>query len=123
MINLLIYFWKGNIKLWKAFWIVGFVHGLSLNYLIPFIENNLFNNDDIFFFLQINNFKYPILDFGKLAFFTKILIILSTFFVTVGTWKSAEKYKGSFFIIILTLIYLSINNTLPLAIYTFSLFS
>ena len=122
MINLFLYFWHGKVKLWKAFWIIGFIHGLSINYFVPFIESNFFNNDDIFFFININNFKYPILDFEKLTFLTKILIILSTFFVTVGTWKSAENHSGSFFIILLTLIYLSINNILPLPIYILSLF-
>tara|TARA_B110000444_G_C18388255_1_gene388059 strand:- start:145 stop:516 length:372 start_codon:yes stop_codon:yes gene_type:complete len=122
MINLFLYFWYGKVKLWKAFWIIGFIHGISINYFSPYLENYLFNNSDIFYFIHINNFQYPILDFGKLTFLIKMIIILSTFFVTIGTWRSAEKYGGSFFIILLTLIYLSINNNLPLAIYTFSLF-
>ena len=106
-------FWYGNIKLWKSFWVIGILHALFINYLIPFIEKNVFNNDQIFILLQIKDYQVPILDIIKVHFISKIIIIISTIFITVGIWRSAEKYNGNIIIIFLTLIYLSFNNILP----------
>ena len=106
-------FWYGKIKLWKAFWIIGILHALLLNYLIPLIEKHIFNKDKIFIIMQIQNYQIPVLDFIKVHFISKIIIIISTLFVTIGIWRSAENYKGSFIIILLTLFYLSFNNLLP----------
>ena len=106
-------FWYGNIKLWKSFWVIGILHALFINYLIPFIEKNVFNNDQIFILLQIKDYQVPILDIIKVHFISKIIIIISKIFITVGIWRSAEKYNGNIIIIFLTLIYLSFNNILP----------
>ena len=111
--NQLIRFWHGKIKLWKAFWIIGILHALLLNYLIPQIERHIFNKEKIFIIVQIQNYQIPVLDFIKVHFISKIIIIISTLFVTVGIWRSAENYKGSFIIILITLTYLSFNNLLP----------
>ena len=111
--NQLIRFWYGRIKLWKAFWIIGILHALLLNYLIPQIERLIFNKEKIFIIVQIQNYQIPVLDFIKVHFISKIIIIISTLFVTIGIWRSAENYNGSFFIILLTLTYLSFNNLLP----------
>ena len=111
--NLLILFWYGKIKLWKAFWVIGILHALLLNYLIPLIEKHIFNKENIFIIVEIQNFAIPVLDFLKIQFMSKIIIIISTLFVTVGIWRSAENYNGSFIIILLTLTYLSFNNILP----------
>ena len=110
--NQLVNFWYGKIKLWKAFWIIGILHALFLNYLIPTIEKYLFNKEKIFIFVQIQNYQMPVLDFLKVHFISKIIIIISTLFVTVGIWRSAENYNGSFIVILLTLTYLSFNNLL-----------
>ena len=106
-------FWYGNIKLWKSFWVIGILHALSITYLIPIIEKNIFNNDEILIFLQIQDYQIPVLDITKVHFISKIIILISTIFITVGIWRSAEKYRGNIVIIFLTLIYLSFNNILP----------
>ena len=112
--NQLVKFWYGKINLWKAFWIIGILHALLLNYLIPQIEKHIFNKQKIFIVIQIQNYQIPVLDFLKVHFISKIVIIISTLFVTVGIWRSAENYNGSFIIILLTLTYLSFNNLLPI---------
>ena len=106
-------FWYGNIKLWKSFWVIGILHALFINYLIPFIEKNIFNNHQIFILLQIQDYQIPILNIVKVHFISKIIIIISTIFITIGIWRSAEKYNGNIIVIFLTLIYLSFNNILP----------
>ena len=112
--NQLAVFWNGKIKLWKAFWIIGISHALLLNYLIPLIEKKIFNKEKIFIALEIQNLEIGVLDYIKLHFISKIIIIISTLFVTVGIWRSAENYNGSFIIILITLSYLSFNNLLPI---------
>ena len=111
--NKLFEFWYGKIKLWKAFWIIGILHALLLNYMIPQIEKLMFNKEKIFIVIQIQDYQVSVLDFIKVHFISKIIIIISTLFVTVGIWRSAENYNGSFIIILLTLTYLSFNNLLP----------
>ena len=109
----LIKFWYGKFKLWKAFWIIGILHTLLLNYLIPQIEKHIFDKEKIFLIVEIQNFAIPVLDFIKIHLISKIIIIFSTLFITIGIWRSAENYNGSFIIIFLTLTYLSFNNILP----------
>ena len=111
--NLLVLFWYGKIKLWKAFWVIGILHALLLNYSIPLIEKYIFNKENIFIIVEIQNFAIPVLDFIKIHFISKIILIFSTLFITIGIWRSAENYNGSFIIILLTLTYLSFNNILP----------
>ena len=111
--NKLVEFWYGKIKLWKAFWIIGILHALLLNYIIPQIEKLIFDKEKIFIVIQIQDYQVSVLDFIKVHFISKIIIIISTLFVTVGIWRSAENYNGSFIIILLTLTYLSFNNLLP----------
>ena len=111
--NKLVEFWYGKIKLWKAFWIIGILQALLLNYIIPQIEKLIFDKEKIFIVIQIQDYQVSVLDFIKVHFISKIIIIISTLFVTVGIWRSAENYNGSFIIILLTLTYLSFNNLLP----------
>ena len=117
--NQLVKFWYGKINLWKAFWIIGILHALLLNYLIPQIEKHIFNKQEIFLVIQIQNYQIPIIDFIKIHFISKIIIIISTLFVTMGIWRSAENYNGNFIIIFLTLTYLSFNNLLPITKFIF----
>ena len=111
--KILVLFWYGKIKLWKSFWVIGILHALLLNYSIPLIEKYIFNKENIFIIVEIQNFAIPVLDFIKIHFISKIILIFSTLFITIGIWRSAENYNGSFIIILLTLTYLSFNNILP----------
>ncbi len=103
-------FWKGKISLWKSFWIIMMAHSLLLQHIIRLIEYNLIGNQDIFLILNYGNTKIPLLNFAGISFFSKLIIISTTIFVTVGTWRSAENYKGPFWLIALTLFYIGFNN-------------
>ena len=120
--NIFLKFLNGDFKLWKCFWIVGFIHGFSIIYVLPILEVNVFQNNDIFNILIVNEVSIKILDYIRITFFSKLIIIISTIFVTTGIWRSAEKYKGNLNVIFLTLIYLTINNTIPLLFYFKKLF-
>ena len=111
--NLLKDFFEGKIKLWKAFWLVGLVHSFALFFIIPIFEKNILNNSEIYVFVQINQETFELPDFTKLSFISKLLVILSTLYVTIGIWRSCEKYNGSLFWIIIVFIYLSFNNIIP----------
>ena len=114
--NLLKDFFEGNLKLWKSFWLVGFGHSLFLFFLIPIFERVIFRNKEIYSFVQINQDTVRLPDFTKFSFLSKLIVILSIFYITIGIWRSCEKYNGSLFWIIITFLYLSFNNILP-AIY------
>ena len=120
--NLITDFFYGKVKLWKSFWLVGFGHSLSLFFFIPIFEKIILKNTEIYSFIEINQefFQFP--DFSKLSLLSKLIVILSTLYVTVGIWRSSEKYKGSFFWIVVTFFYLSFNNILPSIYLTLSLF-
>ena len=97
---LLYNFWYGKITLWKSYWIVGELINALIIFLIFNIEINYFNN--------INNYnQLPFNNFNNFHFFNKIILIIWTIYITVGIWRSAEKYKGSFIWVVLTLIFLS----------------
>ena len=100
MQNLLYNFWYGKITLWKSYWIVGELINALILLLIFNIEINYFNN------INIYN-QLPFINFDNFHFFNKIILIIWTIFITIGIWRSAEKYKGNFIWIILTLIFLS----------------
>lgn len=115
-------FLKGRITLWKSFWIIGLIHGLSIMYILPIIEIYIFKNYDLFSSALINGIKFDLLDYRKVTFLSKLLFIFSTFLITVGIWRSAENYKGKFIVVILTLFYLSINNVIAIIFYLKNLF-
>ena len=100
MQNLLYNFWYGKITLWKSYWIVGELINALILLLIFNIEITYFKN------IIISN-QLPFFSFDNFHFFTKIILIIWTTFITVGIWRSAENYKGNFIWIILTLIFLS----------------
>jgi hypothetical protein len=100
MQNLLYNFWYGKITLWKSYWIVGELINALIIFLIFNIEINYFNN------INIYN-QLPFINFDNFHFFNKIILIIWTIYITVGIWRSAEKYKGSFIWVVLTLIFLS----------------
>ena len=115
-------FWNGKIKLWKSFWLVGIGHSLSLFFLLPILERILFNNQNIYTYVEIEENILQLPNFIELSIFSRLIIILSTIFITIGIWKSGENYKGSLFWITLTFIYLSFNNILPTIYLTLNLF-
>ena len=98
--NMINDFWNGKIKLWKSYWIVGELLNALFILLIFNIEVRFLNNRIIENFL-------PFFNFNDFSFFSKILIILWTIFITVGIWRSAENYGGNFIWIFLTLLVLS----------------
>ena len=100
MQNLLYNFWYGRIKLWKSYWILGELVNALIIILIFNIEIFYFKNSELSNYL-------PFLSFNNFHFINKILIITWTIFITVGIWRSAEKYQGSFIWIALTLTFLS----------------
>jgi len=100
MQSLLYNFWYGKITLWKSYWIVGELINALIILLILNIEINYFNN------INIAN-QIPFFSFDNFHFFNKVILMIWTIFITVGIWRSAEKYMGSFIWILLTLILLS----------------
>ena len=98
--NMINDFWNGKIKLWKSYWIVGELLNALFILLIFNVEVRFLNNRIIENFL-------PFFNFNDFSFFSKILLILWTIFITVGVWRSAENYKGNMIWIALTLIFLS----------------
>ena len=115
-------FFDGKVKLWKSFWVVGVGHSLSLFFLLPILERILFNNQNIYSYVEIEQNTLQLPNFIQLSLFSKLIIILSTIFITVGIWRSSENYKGSLFWITLTFIYLCFNNILPTIYLTLNLF-
>tara|TARA_Y100000590_G_C15110367_1_gene784651 strand:+ start:174 stop:509 length:336 start_codon:yes stop_codon:yes gene_type:complete len=93
-------FWKGDISLWKSYWIIGELMNGIVILLILNIEIRFFNNN-------ISNNIFSLLYFYNFHFINKIILIAWTLFITVGIWRAAEKYKGNIIWIILTLIFLS----------------
>jgi len=95
--ELVYYFFNGNIKLWKAYWLVGeLLNGLVL--LIIFnLEIYLFNNNN-------SLSQFPFLDFNNFTFFSKFILFVWTIFISIGIWRSAENYKGSIIWIVFTFI-------------------
>lgn len=98
--NQLLYFWQGKLTLWKSYWIVGEVFNAIFILIIFNIELKLFDNKQLFE-------SIPILKFNDLHFTNKLILFTWTIFITVGIWRSAEKYQGRLIWIILTLIVLS----------------
>lgn len=93
-------FWKGQIDLWKSYWLVGEL----LNAVFLFTIFNI----EIYFFK--NNYLIKTLPFFDLSSFnilTKLALTAWTIYITVGVWRSAENYKGNIIWIILTFLFLS----------------
>jgi hypothetical protein len=92
-------FWNGEVTLWKSYWLVGeLINVLFIlvifNFEIYFFNNQLFSS-------------LPFINFNNFNFLSKLVVIAWTIFITVGIWRSAEKYKGSLFWVICTLLFLS----------------
>jgi len=98
--DILIKFWQGKITLWKSYWIVGELLNSIIVVVIFNIELKFFNNTLIFETI-------PFLSFNNLHLINRLLIILWTIYITIGIWRSAEKYNGRFIWSALTLTLLS----------------
>ena len=98
--HILVKFWQGKIKLWKSYWIVGELINALVIITIFNIELRFFNNTNLFH-------NFPLLSFNDMHFFNKFIVLIWTIFITIGIWRSAERYKGRIIWIIITLIVLS----------------
>ena len=93
--NFLKNFWKGKLKLWQSFWLVGGIGGIIIGQIILFIEEKFFYNVSI----------SP----SDISIRGKALILIWVVYSTVGIWRSAENYRGSSFWKISTKIYIAAN--------------
>ena len=100
MEKLIIRFYRGQITLWRSYWLVGELFNALLILLIFNLEIYIFNNN------QFTN-SLPFLDFSNFSLLSKLVLVIWTFFLTIGIWRSAENYKGNIIWIIATFIVLS----------------
>ena len=92
-------FFEGRIKLWKSFWLYGeFLYGAFILLLIQIDKYFLNNSSENGNFLSIFNLN-------NLSFISKIILVIWTFFIVIGVWRSAENYKGNIIFIISTFVY------------------
>ena len=93
-------FWRGEITLWKSYWLVGELSNAVFILIIFNLEIYLFGNNQF-------TSSLPFLDFSNFSLLSKLVLILWTIFLTIGIWRSAENYKGRIIWIVLTMILLS----------------
>lgn len=93
-------FWRGEITLWRSYWLVGEILNALFILAIFNLEIYFFNNN------QFTN-SLPFLDFSNFTLISKLILIIWTMFITIGIWKSAENYRGSIIWIIATFLFLS----------------
>ena len=93
-------FFRGEITLWRSYWLVGELLNALFILLIFNIEIYLFGNNEF-------TSSLPFLDFRNFSVLSKIILIFWTIFITIGIWRSAENYKGSIIWIIATFLFLS----------------
>lgn len=97
MLELILYFFNGKVKLWKSYWLVGELLNAVILLVIFNLEIYVFNNNN-----SIS--QIPFFDFSNFTLLSKIIIFLWTIFISIGIWRSAENYKGNIIWIILTFI-------------------
>ena len=100
MENIINRFWKGEIALWRSYWLIGELLNALFILIIFNLEIYIFGNTQFTSFL-------PFLDFNNFSFISKIILVFWTLFISVGIWRSAENYKGSIIWIIATFIFIS----------------
>ena len=96
MQKIIIKFYDGKIKLWKSYWLIGELLNSIVILLIFNFEIKFFNNQSLFT-------QLPFLDFSQINLLSKAIILFWTVFITIGIWRSAEKYNGHFIWIVLVL--------------------
>ena len=100
MKKLIIRFWRGNITLWRSYWLVGELLNALFILVVFNFEIYIFGNNQ---FLSL----LPFLNFSSFSFLSKLTLIIWTIFITIGIWRSAENYTGSIIWIIGTFLFLS----------------
>jgi len=100
MENIINRFWRGEITLWRSYWLVGELLNALFILGIFNLEIYLFGNN------QFTNFL-PFLDFSNFTILSKIFLIIWSVFITIGIWRSAENYTGSVMWILATFLFLS----------------
>jgi hypothetical protein len=100
MENIINRFWRGEITLWRSYWLVGELLNALFILGIFNLEIYLFGNN------QFTNFL-PFLDFSNFTTLSKIFLIIWSVFITIGIWRSAENYTGSVMWILATFLFLS----------------
>ena len=93
-------FYRGQITLWRSYWLVGELLNAIFILVIFNIEIYIFNNNQF-----INSL--PFLDFGNFSLLSKFVLVIWTLFLTIGIWRSAENYKGNIIWIIAAFLFLS----------------
>jgi len=93
-------FYKGEITLWKSYWLVGELLYALFILLIFNLEKYLFDN------IQFSS-PLPFLDLSNFSLLSKLTLVIWTVFITIGIWRSAENYRGNIVWIIATLLFLS----------------
>lgn len=93
-------FLRGEITLWRAYWLIGEILNALFILVIFSLEIYLFGNN------QISNYL-PFLNFSDFSLLSKIVLIIWTLFITIGIWRSAENYNGNVIWIIATFLFLS----------------
>ena len=100
MENLINRFWKGEITLWRSYWLIGELLNALFILIIFNLEIYIFGNNQF-------TSSLPFLDFSNFSFISKLILILWTVFISIGIWRSAENYNGSIIWIIATFIFIS----------------
>ena len=100
MENIINRFWRGEITLWRSYWLIGELLNALFILIIFNLEIYLFGNN------QFTN-SLPFLDFSNFSVLSKIILVVWTIFISIGIWRSAENYHGSVIWIIATFIFLS----------------
>ena len=93
-------FWKGEITLWRSYWLIGELLNALFILIIFNLEIYIFGNNQF-------TSSLPFLDFSNFSFISKLILILWTVFISIGIWRSAENYNGSIIWIIATFIFIS----------------
>jgi len=93
-------FWRGEITLWRSYWLVGELLNALFTLVIFNLEVYVFGNN------QFTNYL-PFLDFSNFTLLAKLLLIIWTIIITVGIWRSAENYNGNIIWVVATFLFLS----------------
>ena len=100
MENIINRFWKGEITLWRSYWLIGELLNALFILVIINLDIYLFGNNEVINYI-------PFLDFSNFSLLSKLILVVWTVFISVGIWRSAENYNGSIIWIIVTFIFLS----------------
>ena len=100
MENITSRFLKGEITLWRSYWLIGELLNAIFILLIFNLEIYIFGNNQF-------TSSLPFLDFSNFSLLSKLILVLWTVFLTIGIWRSAENYNGSIIWIVATFFFLS----------------